>query len=132
MNIQDIEHNLGGKTKMKKSIILLTILGLFVSNLTGMLYGDSSYSTDNTTITVSSATATLIPFDYGFREIYLGDPDTIIPVYYTVDGDSLTVTTNGWWIPAGQGQGIEFNGDIYVQLPAGEASITIRKMTYRR
>jgi hypothetical protein len=114
---------------MKKLIIAFFML--FLVNFC-FAESDSGYEPDNRTITISSHTYTKVSYSYGYRELYVGDPDTVTPIFYTIDGDSQTVTTNGWWIPEGMGQSIEFNGDVYFQLGAGESPVTVRKMEFRR
>lgn len=119
---------------MEKKIlfILFCMVKLTIFLFVDFIYADSSYMRENTTITVSSYTVTRIPREYGYRQVYLGDPDTIVDVHYRVDDTTTNITTDGWWIPAGQGQAVKSNSDIYLQLKAGDAEETIRKMTYRR
>ena len=106
-------------------------LGLFLGLLMFMSSKLFASAPDNNLITISSTTYTTISAEYEPREIYLGDPTTLIPVFYRIDGSTTNITTEGWWIPAGQGQVIELNSTIYLQLEAGESDITIRKMIIR-
>jgi len=95
----------------------------------GIVLGESA--PENGVVVVSSTTYSTVVWEYETREVYLGNPDSLINVFYRIDGSTTNITTEGWWLPAGQGQMIEYKGDIYLQLEAGESDVTLRKMIIR-
>jgi hypothetical protein len=118
-------------------IVLFTVLMLCAGTVKAgeIVSGDSSHNSvyvpDNTTITISSGTPTLISsVGRKWRNVFLGHPTDSTVVYYTVDNDSITVTTNGFYFRPMAGLALEYGGNIYLQLADGVADITIRLMTF--
>lgn len=95
-------------------------------------FADSSYDIEHSTISISSTSVTTINAYEGFREVYVGDPATTVNIFYRLDGVATNVATVGWWIPSAQGQKIETNGVISLQLGAGSASVVVRKIEIRK
>jgi hypothetical protein len=89
----------------------------------------SSWKCKNDTVVISSGTPTLIDAcSGGYRVIYLGDPNVTTTVYYTLDQSSTTLTTTGMWFNPSNVYSIESNNKIYLQLPDGSSSVTLRRM----
>ncbi|MBI4396362.1 MAG: hypothetical protein HY548_04650 [Elusimicrobia bacterium] len=100
-----------------------------VSPLTNI---DSTYVMSQSTISVSSDTVTTISPGGRYREVYLGDPDITTSVFYRVDGSTVNVPTVGLWFSPATVGSIESSATIYLQLPAGASSITLRKLEVKK
>ncbi len=90
-------------------------------------FPESTYTITQSTVSISSSTAVLIAESNNrFRELYVGDPDSISALFYRIDGVSTDIATVGWWVPAGTGQKIESNNDVYAIMEAGAATDIFR------
>jgi len=105
-------------------LLMLCNIGLFAEDWAS----DTQFQGTNSTIVITSWTACSIAATTGYREVYVGDPSSTVNVFYRLDEDTKTISTTGWWIPAGQGVCIKTNHIIYFNVAAGVAAVTLRKM----
>lgn len=102
------------------------------SPVTNEVVLNSNYTIIHGTATITDSADFTIPSSGRWREVYIGDPATTASVFYRADGSNTSISTYGWWIPAGEWQRIETDNTIYLRLASGASNQAIRYLIIQR
>ena len=91
-------------------------------------FPNSDYFVSQSTVSVSSTTATLFSSSNRYRSLSLAlDGDSTV-LYYWVDGTTTNVSAVGFPFVASTGVTIENNDEIAVQVKAGSTTVILRRI----